>query len=70
MNVLRNLIEEYLEHYELRKELNSKTIKAYPIDLRQFSEYVQNSIIRIRILLMSISPIFINSISPKLPSGK
>lgn len=42
MNVLKNLIEEYLEHCELRKELNSKTIKAYRIDLRQFSEYVQN----------------------------
>lgn len=42
MNVLKNLIEEYLEHCELRKELSSKTIKAYRIDLRQFSEYVQN----------------------------
>lgn len=43
MNVLTNLIEEYLKHCELIKELNSKTLKAYRIDLRQFLEYVQET---------------------------
>jgi len=41
MNVLKKLIREYLEHCELRKELNSKTLKAYRIDLKQFSNYIQ-----------------------------
>ncbi len=41
MNVLKNLIEEYLEYCELRKELNYKTIKAYRIDLTQFREYIE-----------------------------
>lgn len=41
MNVLKNLTAEYLEFCELRKELNSKTLKAYRIDLRQFCEYMQ-----------------------------
>lgn len=43
MDVLKNLIEEYLKHCELRKELNSKTLKAYRIDLSQFVEYVKDS---------------------------
>jgi len=41
MNALKNLTAEYLEFCEFRKELNSKTLKAYRIDLRQFCEYMQ-----------------------------
>ena len=41
MNVLKNLIEEYMVYCEFRKKLDSKTIKAYKIDLKQFYEYVQ-----------------------------
>jgi len=41
MNTLKNLISEYLEHCEIRKELDRKTIKAYRIDLRQFSDSMQ-----------------------------
>jgi len=41
MSVLEDLITEYLEYCRLRKKLNTKTIKAYSIDLRQFLEYMQ-----------------------------
>ena len=41
MDILKNLIAEYLEHCEIRKELDTKTIKAYRIDLKQFSDYMQ-----------------------------
>ena len=41
MNALKNLIAEYLEHCKIRKELNNKTIKAYKIDLKQFSDHIQ-----------------------------
>jgi len=41
MNTLKDLIRNYLEHCEIRKELNKKTLKAYRIDLKQFSEYMQ-----------------------------
>lgn len=36
MNTLRNYISEYIEYCEYRKRLNSKTLKAYKIDLKQF----------------------------------
>lgn len=42
MNALKNLITEYLTFCEIRKELNSKTLKAYRTDLRQFYEYMQD----------------------------
>jgi site-specific recombinase XerD len=41
MNILKNLIEEYIKCCESRKKLDCKTIKAYRIDLRQFYECVQ-----------------------------
>lgn len=40
MNVQKR-VKAYLDYCEFRKELDSKTLKAYRIDLRQFFEYVQ-----------------------------
>lgn len=34
------LIRAYLQHCQLEKGLNQKTIKAYRIDLMQFSRYI------------------------------
>lgn len=39
MNNLRNYIEEYMEYCQFRKQLNSKTLKAYRIDLVQYSTF-------------------------------
>ncbi len=36
MNTLRSYISEYIEYCEYRKRLDSKTLKAYKIDLKQF----------------------------------
>ena len=36
-NFLNNQINEYLEYCKYRKRLNDKTIKAYRIDLTQYS---------------------------------
>ena len=36
MNTLNNYIMEYIEYCEYRKRLDSKTLKAYRIDLRQY----------------------------------
>ncbi len=36
MNTLKNYISEYIEYCEYRKRLDSKTLKAYKIDLKQF----------------------------------
>lgn len=38
MNNLQILVDTYLEYCKKQKRLDSKTIKAYQIDLRQFSE--------------------------------
>jgi integrase/recombinase XerD len=38
MNNLQTLIENYLEYCSTQKRLDEKTLKAYRIDLRQFSE--------------------------------
>lgn len=40
MNDLQTLIENYLEYCNYQKRLDSKTLKAYRIDLRQFSEQI------------------------------
>ena len=37
------IIEEYITYCETQKRLNKKTLKAYHIDLIQFSNYFQNS---------------------------
>lgn len=38
---LTNEIGKYLNYCKYRKELDEKTLKAYRIDLRQFTEYIQ-----------------------------
>lgn len=42
MNILNNHIAEYIEYCEYRKRLDSKTLKAYRIDLRQFEAFCIN----------------------------
>lgn len=41
MNLTKE-IERYLNYCKYRKELDEKTLKAYRIDLRQFTEYIQS----------------------------
>ena len=52
MNTLNNYINDYLEYCEIRKRLDSKTIKAYRIDLNQyflfsssFSQYLSKNVV-------------------------
>lgn len=40
MDDLKNLIKMYLKYCEVVKELNSKTLKAYRIDLQQFQNFM------------------------------
>ena len=40
MNNLQNHIENYLDYCRTQKCLDKKTLKAYRIDLRQFSEQI------------------------------
>lgn len=40
---LKEHINEYLEYCQYRKELDAKTIKAYRIDLRQFAQFIGES---------------------------
>lgn len=40
MKDLQNLVDDYLDYCALQKRLDAKTLKAYRIDLRQFSEHV------------------------------
>ena len=42
MNTLRSYISEYIEYCEYRKRLDSKTLKAYKIDLKQFEIFCTN----------------------------
>ena len=37
---LKEMLQDYLEYCQYRKELDNKTVKAYRIDLRQFFEFV------------------------------
>lgn len=39
MKDLQNLVDDYLDYCALQKRLDAKTLKAYRIDLRQFSEH-------------------------------
>ncbi len=39
MNTLNNYIAEYIEYCEYRKRLDSKTLKAYKIDLKQYEDF-------------------------------
>ena len=36
------LIDEYIAYCELQKRLDVKTLKAYRIDIKQFSDYFKN----------------------------
>lgn len=40
MDEVENFLKEYIEDCEYRKRLNSKTVRAYKTDLKQFFEYV------------------------------
>ena len=40
MNNLQNHIKNYLEYCKMQKRLDEKTLKAYRIDLQQFSEQI------------------------------
>ena len=39
MNTINIYITEYMEYCQYRKHLDSKTIKAYKIDLKQYTEF-------------------------------
>lgn len=43
MNTLESYIAEYLEYCEFRKRLDAKSLKAYKIDLKQFSIFAYES---------------------------
>lgn len=49
MNNLNEQISKYLEYCQYQKRLDEKTLKAYRIDLRQFTEQIPPT---------GISPIF------------
>ena len=36
MNTLQNTIKEYLNHCQFQKRMDTKTLKAYNIDLKKF----------------------------------
>lgn len=40
MIILKKLVESYLEYCQYQKNLNLKTIKAYSIDLKQFTDFI------------------------------
>jgi len=42
MSTLTKLIEEYLQYCQARKGLDTKTIRAYRADLRDFGLYVES----------------------------
>ena len=42
MNNLQTQINTYLEHCQNQKRLDTKTIKAYRIDLKQFHNHFSN----------------------------
>ena len=44
MNTLNRYITEYLSYCEYRKRLNFKTLKAYRIDLKQYSTFCDSSL--------------------------
>lgn len=43
MNTLNKYIQNYLEHCKYRKRLDTKTLKAYTIDLKQYMNYCTSS---------------------------
>ena len=43
MSILTRQISKYLEYCQYQKRLDEKTLKAYRIDLRQFSEQLPST---------------------------
>ena len=43
MNNLQNIINTYLDFCQFQKRLDNKTLKAYRIDLKQYTEFVSNN---------------------------
>ena len=60
MHNLQTLIENYLEYCGAQKRLDEKTLKAYRIDLNQFSEWTS-----VPDITKITSGIFTQSTSPK-----
>lgn len=44
MNTLNKYIQEYIEYCQYRKRLDSKTLKAYRIDLNQYANFTSGSL--------------------------
>lgn len=65
MNQLTTLITEYLEHCRTQKRLDSKTLKAYRIDLTQFSVFVKSSIVvaGVSLLAFEVYAFYIKSVA-------
>ena len=55
MTTLNHYITEYIDYCEYRKRLDSKTLKAYRIDLRQYHNFSQPP-----------ADFYISNINPKL----
>lgn len=67
MNTFCDCINEYIEYCEYRKRLDSKTLKAYKIDLKQFKNFASDYCdITIKMLLINLLQLFIKNINPKL----
>lgn len=49
MNTLSPITEEYFKYCELQKRLDSKTIKAYKIDLKQFFNFINKDILTLSV---------------------
>ena len=49
MNTLNRYTAEYLSYCEYRKRLNFKTLKAYRIDLNQYSVFCNSSMSQVQI---------------------
>ena len=67
MNTLETRIKNYIEYCTAQKRLDTKTLKAYKIDLRQFSEQI--SITEIEYITTSVLESYITNLhqqySPK-----
>jgi site-specific recombinase XerD len=72
MNDLNTLIQNYLEYCKFQKRLDEKTLKAYQIDLQQFSKNIYDKkIAEINSpILEIILQHFIHNISLKLLNVK
>ena len=72
MNTLENRIKNYIEYCTDQKRLDAKTLKAYKIDLRQFSEQI--SITEIEYITTSVLESYITNLhqlySPKTVKRK